>query len=239
MNLQEFQMTFQQECEKNGIEYDENRSKIFFEYMNLILEWNEKINLTAIKEEKEFIVKHFIDSLTIYNLVKNAKRILDIGTGAGFPGIPLKIYLPESEMTLIDSVNKKITVLKDVIEKLKLQKIEALHIRAEELAKNPEYREEFEIVTTRAVSNLATIAEYMLPFVKMGGQAICMKGPNVEQELESAENAIKILGGKVEKVEKMKIDNELERNLVVIRKAKSTNMRYPRGQGKPAKEPIK
>ena len=238
MNLQEFQNRFKQECNKNNIKYHEPQGELLYQYMNLILEWNEKINVTAIKDQKEFIVKHFIDSLTILDFVKQANRVLDIGTGAGFPGIPLKLYYPEVEITLIDSVNKKVKILQDVIEKLDLQKIEALHIRAEELAQNSEYREKFDVVTTRAVSNLATISEYMLPFVKMGGKAICMKGPNVEQELEEAKKAIRLLGGEIQEIKKMQINEEMERNIVIIKKINHTDKKYPRGQGKPAKEPI-
>ncbi len=239
MELEEFQNIFCQECKKNKIEYNEEKGEKLYQYMNLILEWNEKINLTAIKDEKEFIVKHFIDSLTIGEWIKAGKRILDIGTGAGFPGVPLKIYYPDLEVTLIDSVKKKIMVLEDVIEKLKLDRIEALHIRAEELAKDSNYREKFDSVTTRAVSRLATIAEYMLPFVKIGGKAICMKGPNIEQELKEAEKAIKLLGGEIEKIEKIEINGEFERNIMMIKKIKGTDDKYPRGQGKPAKEPIR
>lgn len=239
MDLQEFQNIFRKESSKNSIEFDENKAEKLYEYMNLILEWNEKINVTAIKDEKEFIVKHFVDSLTISGFAVNAKRVLDIGTGAGFPGIPLKIYHPEVDFTLIDSVNKKVMILQDVIDKLKLEKIEALHIRAEDLAKDLNYREKFDIVTTRAVSNLATISEYMLPFVSIDGKAICMKGPNIEQELEDSKKAIKLLGGDVEKIHKIQIDSELERNIIVIKKVNKTDKKYPRGQGKPAKEPIK
>ena len=239
MNLQEFQKEFEQKCGKNNIEFDVEKCEKLYQYMKLILEWNEKINVTAIKDEKEFIVKHFIDCLTVNSLLKDERRILDIGTGAGFPGIPLKIYHPEIEFTLVDSVNKKITVLNDVIEKLGLEKIEALHVRAEELVRDLKYRESFDVVTTRAVSNLATISEYMLPFVKIGGKAICMKGPNVEQELEDAKNAIKLLGGEIEEIKKININEEFERNLIVIKKINKTDKKYPRGQGKPAKEPIK
>ncbi len=239
MELEEFQNVFCQECEKNKIQYNEEKGEKLYQYMNLILEWNEKINLTAIKDEKEFIVKHFIDSLTIGEWIKAGKRILDIGTGAGFPGVPLKIYYPDLKVTLIDSVKKKIMVLEDVIEKLKLDRIEALHIRAEELAKDSNYREKFDFVTTRAVSSLATISEYMLPFVKIGGKAICMKGPNIEQELKEAEKAIKLLGGEIEKIEKIEINGEFERNIMMIKKIKGTDDKYPRGQGKPAKEPIR
>lgn len=239
MDLQEFKNIFKEECHKNKMKFKEDVNEKLYQYMKLILEWNEKINVTAIKEEKEFIVKHFVDSLTINEFLVKSKRILDIGTGAGFPGIPIKLYYPNINVTLIDSVNKKITVLRDVIEKLKLEKIEALHIRAEDLAKDLNYRENFDVVTTRAVSNLATVSEYMLPFVKIDGKAICMKGPNVDEELENAGNAIKLLGGEIEKIQKIKIDNELERNIVVIKKVNKTDKKYPRGQGKPAKEPIK
>lgn len=239
MDLQEFQSVFSQECQKNNIEYDEGKGEKLYQYMNLILEWNEKINVTAIKDEKEFIVKHFIDSLTVSGIIKGSERLLDIGTGGGFPGIPLKIYQPDMEVSLVDSVNKKIIVLKDVIEKLNLERIEALHVRAEDLAKDLKYRESFDVVTTRAVSGLATIAEYMLPFVKIEGKAICMKGPNVEEELKEAKKAVKVLGGEIEKIEKFKINEELERNVIVINKVKETDQKYPRGQGKPVKEPIK
>ena len=239
MDINEFKQTFKVECKKNNIKFDEQKSEKLYEYMKLILEWNEKINLTAIKDEKMFIVKHFIDSLTVNNFLDNAQNLLDIGTGAGFPGIPLKIYNPDINITLIDAVNKKIMVLNDIINKLELQNIEALHIRAEDLAKDLNYRESFDVVTTRAVSNFSTISEYMLPFVKIDGKAICMKGPNVEEELEYAKNPIKILGGTIEKVEKFNINNEFERNLVVIKKVKQTDKKYPRGQGKPSKEPLK
>ncbi len=239
MELKEFQDIFEQECVKNGIEYNFEKANMLYQSMKLILEWNEKVNVTAIKDEKEFIVKHFIDSLTVNSFLGNAKRVLDIGTGAGFPGIPLKIYQENVEFTLIDAVNKKVTVLQDIIDKLNLRKIEALHIRAEDLGKDENYRESFDIVTTRAVSNLATISEYMLPFVKVGGLAVCMKGPNMEDELKEAKKAIEVFGGEIEEVKKLLINEEFERNLISIRKKKRTDEKYPRGQGKPAKEPIR
>ena len=239
MNLSEFNQLFKQECKNNDIEIEDKKIEKYYQYMKLILEWNEKVNITAIKDEKEFIIKHFIDSLTINNLVKNSNRVLDIGTGAGFPGIPLKIVNNDITFSLIDSVNKKIIVLNDVIEKLNLEKVEAIHIRAEDLAKDNIYRENFDIVTTRAVSRLSTIAEYMLPFVKIGGKAICMKGPNIEEEMEDSLKAIQYLGGKIENVEKRIINREYERNIVIIKKIKKTDKKYPRGQGKPAKEPLK
>lgn len=239
MDLYEFKDSFKEECKKNNIFFDEEKAEKLYNYMNLILDWNEKINVTAITERKMFIVKHFIDSLIINRFAESSNRMLDIGTGAGFPGIPLKIYNPDIKTTLIDSVNKKVTVLNDVINKLNLKDIEAIHIRAEDLAKDFNYREGFDIVTTRAVSNLSTIVEYMLPFLKIGGKAICMKGPNIEQELEESKKAIGVLGGEIEKIETFNISNEFERKIVIIKKIKQTDKRYPRGQGKPLKEPIK
>ncbi len=238
MNLKDFLRVFEQECGKNDVKFEEKKAELLYQFMNLILEWNEKINVTAIRDEKEFIVKHFIDSLVIGQLLGNAKNVLDIGTGGGFPGIPLKIYNLEKEFTLIDSVKKKVTVVNDVIQKLELSTIEALAIRAEDLARDPTYREKFGVVVTRAVSKLSTIVEYMLPFTEIGGRAICMKGPSAEQEILEAKTAILKLGGEIERVEKLCINNEFERNVIVIKKIKKTEEKYPRGQGKPAKEPI-
>ena len=239
MNLQEFKNVFREECDKNSILYDEKKSEQLFQCMKLVLDWNLKINVTRISNEFEFVVKHYVDCLSISKLVFGAHRILDIGTGAGFPGIPLKIYNPEVDIFLLDSVNKKITVVNDIIEKLNLKNAVAMHVRAEELARDSEYRETFDIVTTRAVSNLSTISELMLPFLTIGGKAICMKGPNVEQELEESKKAIEVLGGEIESIDKIVIDGEYERNNIIIRKVRKTDNKYPRGQGKPAKEPIK
>ena len=204
-----------------------------------IIDWNDKINVTAITDKKEFLVKHFIDSLTISRFVEDGKRLIDIGTGAGFPGIPLKIAYPNMQATLIDSVNKKLNVIREVSNNIKLDKLEIIHSRAEDLANNPKYREQYDYVTTRAVSNLSTISEYMIPFLKIGGKAICMKGPNYEEELKEAEKAINILGGKIERIENLLISGEIERNIIIISKIKSTPNKYPRGQGKPLREPIK
>lgn len=218
MDLKEFEKIFKEKCKKNNIELQTYEIEKFYKYMLGIIEWNEKINVTAITDEKEFLEKHFIDSLTINKYLKNGKKLIDIGTGAGFPGIPLKIANSNLEVTLIDSVNKKLNVIKEVSKEIKLDKLEIIHTRAEDLANKSEYREQFDFATTRAVSNLSTIAEYMLPFVKIGGKAICMKGPNYEEELEDAEKAIRILGGKLEKVENLRLNDENERNIVIISK---------------------
>lgn len=239
MDLKEFEQIFKEECQKNNIEIKNYEAEKFYKYMLGIIKWNDKINVTAITDEKEFLEKHFIDSLTINKYVQTGTKLIDIGTGAGFPGIPLKIANPNLEVTLIDSVNKKLNVIREVSKEIELDKLEIIHTRAEDLANKPEYREQFDFATTRAVSNLTTIAEYMLPFVKVGGKAICMKGPNYEEELEQAKKAISVLGGKIETVENLKINNENERNIVIISKINKTLPKYPRGQGKPLKEPIK
>lgn len=239
MEKNEFLEFMKEECEKNNIQISNEEIEKLYIYMKEILEWNEKVNVTAIKDEKEFIVKHFIDSLTIEKYITNGEKVLDIGTGAGFPGIPIKITKNKSHVDLVDSVNKKLNVIRDIIPKIKLEDIECIHTRAEDLAKNVKYRESYDVVTSRAVANLTTLVEYMLPFVKVGGKIICMKGPNVEEELAESKKAISILGGKIERIENINIDSDYERNIIIIKKEKPTPKQYPRCQGKPLKEPIK
>jgi 16S rRNA (guanine527-N7)-methyltransferase len=239
MELSEFEVYFKEECTKNNINIENIDIEKFYIYMREILEWNEKVNVTAIKDEKEFIVKHFIDSLTILEYIEDNKKVLDIGTGAGFPGIPIKIAKPSNKVVLVDSVNKKLNVIRDIIPKISLENIECIHGRAEDLAHDKKYRESFDIVTSRAVANLNTLVEYMLPFLKIGGKIICMKGPNYEEELEQSRKAISILGGKIEKIENRFVSEELERSIIIIKKIKETPKQYPRGQGKPLKTPIK
>ena len=239
MELNEFKEKFEKEIISNNINIDNANYADYYFYMQEIISWNKKINVTAITDEKEFLVKHFIDSLTVNSFLEDGKSIIDIGTGAGFPGIPLKISNPNSKITLVDSVNKKLKIIKEITNQMKLENLEIIHTRAEDLAIQEEYREKYDYAITRAVSKLNTIVEYMLPFVKIGGKAICMKGPNIDDELKEAEKAIKELGGKLEKVENIVLDNEYERNIVVITKESSTPKKYPRGKGKPLKEPIK
>ena len=239
MELKEFEKIFKKELFINNISLETEDYEKFYIYMKEIINWNQKINVTAITDEKEFLVKHLIDSLTINRIVGHKKSLIDIGTGAGFPGIPLKIANPDLKVTLIDSVNKKLNVIRDISTKINLKELEIIHTRAEDLAMQKKYRESFDYATTRAVSSLNTIVEYMLPFIKIGGKAICMKGPNISDELDEAEKAIKTLGGKIEKVENILIDDKYERNIVIIFKEKLTPKQFPRGKGKPAKEPIK
>ena len=237
MEKNEFLEFMKEECKKNNIQISNEEIEKLYIYMKEILEWNEKVNVTAIKDEKEFIVKHFIDSILIEREVVGDK-LIDIGSGAGFPGIPLKIVRDDLKVTLIDSVNKKVLFMQDSIEKLKLDNIVAIHCRAEEYAHNNQYRESFDVATSRAVANMCTLVEYMLPFVKVGGKCICMKGPNSEEEINDSKKAISLLGGEIERVEKYKIDDN-DRCLVLIKKVKKTEQIYPRDQGKPLKSPLK
>ena len=238
MTLEEFKDYINKRTDELNINIIDNQLVQFYNYMKNILKWNEVINLTSITDENEFIVKHYVDSMTALSEIdNNCKSILDIGTGAGFPGIPLKFMNMDKKVVLIDSVGKKLNCIKDSIKDFNLKGIEIIHTRAEELAKNEKYREQFDIVITRAVSNLTTIAEYMLPFVKVGGKAICMKGPNYKEELEQAKRAIEILGGKVIEIKNYNIE-DLERNNIIIKKIRSTSKQYPRGQNKPLKEPL-
>ena len=232
-------MDFIGKLKEFNIEINEEQIKSFEKYMNLLLEWNEKINLTAITQPDEVKLKHFVDSLTVLKYINDDDKVIDIGTGAGFPGIPLKIMNKNTKITLLDSLNKRINFLNIVIEKLDLSNIQAIHGRAEEIARNKLYREKYDVAVSRAVANLSTLTEYMLPFVKIGGKCICMKGANVNEELERAQNAIKELGGEIERVDNFYLsDNDNERNIIVIKKVKETNSKYPRKAGTPSKEPL-
>ena len=237
MDYLKFKEIIENDLKYINLEITDESKENLYKYMNNLIEWNQKINLTAIKNEEEIILKHFVDSIYIKNMVKG--RVLDIGSGAGFPGIPLKLVNSNINLVSIDSVNKKINFQKDTVEKLSLNNIEIIHIRAEDLAQNKDYREQFDFVVSRAVANLSTLSEYMLPFTKIGGKCICMKGPNCLEEIDNAKNAIKLLGGRIEKIEEYKIADGIDRVLVIISKEKSTNKIYPRGQGKPSKDPLK
>ena len=232
-------MDFIGKLKEFDIEINDEQIKSFEKYMNLLLEWNEKINLTAITQPDEVKLKHFVDSLTVLKYINDDDKVIDIGTGAGFPGIPLKIMKENTKITLLDSLNKRINFLNIVIETLNLRNIQAIHGRAEEIARNKLYREKYDVAVSRAVANLSTLTEYMLPFVKVGGKCICMKGANVNEELERAQNAIKELGGEIERVDNFYLsDNDNERNIIVIKKVKETNPKYPRKAGTPSKEPL-
>lgn len=233
---------FIKKCEKIGITLSEKQISQFMTYYDLLVEWNSFMNLTAITEFNEVIDKHFIDSLAICEYVdfKNGDSLIDIGTGAGFPGIPLKIVFPELRITLLDSLNKRIKFLDTVIESLELENVETIHGRAEDFAKQQSYREKYDFVISRAVANLATLSELCIPFAKEDKYFISYKAEKCNEELEDAKKAIYILGGKVEKQIEYKLpDTDMNRNLLLIKKVKSTPKKYPRKAGTPAKEPIK
>lgn len=240
MQIDEFSYEMKDKMKRINIDITDKQVKKFFSYMNLLIEWNKKINLTTIIEPKEIIIKHFVDCGTILKYLKDDENIIDIGTGAGFPGIPIKILNENLNVTLVDSLNKRITFLNEVCIALDLENIELIHSRAEDLAKNKSYRENFDKSVSRAVANLTTLAEYDLPFIKKGGQMIAMKGFEIEKELQNAEKAINILGGKIKEVNKFTlIDTDNKRSIVLIDKVKPTPKQFPRKAGKPLKEPIK
>ncbi len=239
MDIKEFSNLMIDYGKEINIVFTEEQLQKFYQYMNLLIEWNEKINLTAIVEPKEIILKHFIDSLTIIKYIEPNKSVIDIGTGAGFPGIPVKIMREDLDITLLDSLNKRIHFLNEVIQKLELKNITAIHARIEEFAKNKQYREAFDVATSRAVANLTTLSEYMLPMVDLKGMAICMKGSEINEEISKSKNSIKLLGGKIDKIEEFtlpKSDNR--RNLILIKKERQTPGKYPRKPGIPSKEPL-
>lgn len=240
MNKEEFKNKVKQNSNLLKIDIQEEQIENFYKYMNLLLEWNEKINLTAITEPNDIIIKHFIDSITINKYIEENSKILDIGTGAGFPGIPEKIIRKDIDIVLADSLNKRIIFLNEVIKELNLKQINAIHGRAEELANNKLYREQFDVVTSRAVASLNILLEYMLPFAKPNGICICMKGSNIDEEIENSSKALKELGGEIIKLDKFELPNtDMIRNIVIIKKVKTTPNKYPRKAGTPSKDPIK
>lgn len=223
-----------------GVRFSVEQMEQFYKYMNLLIEWNEKMNLTAIIEPSEIILKHFIDSITILKDIKDGSTVVDVGTGAGFPGIPLSIMNPTLKITLVDSLNKRLIFLQEVIKELNLKNVELIHARAEEFGRNKKYREKFDIATSRAVANLATLSEYLLPLVKINGQAISMKAGNASQEIEEAQKAIKTLGGHINRIDEFYLpQTDIARTIIIIDKIKETPNQYPRKAGTPSKEPIK
>lgn len=225
-----------------NIRADQAALEKYKKYMEGILEWNEKVNLTSITEPEDFIKKHYIDSLLSVNCreFKNAKRIIDVGTGGGFPGIPLAIAAPDKEFVLMDSLNKRIKIINELCESIGIDNVTAVHARAEEMARNKKHRESYDLCVSRAVANLTTLSEYCLPFIKKGGWFLAYKGPDTEQELKDAKKAIGILGGELKREEKASLENfGLEHKIIFIQKNGTTPAKYPRKAGTPSKEPLK
>lgn len=207
----------------------------------LLIEWNEKINLTSITESVEVDIKHFIDSATCIatGYIKNGYDVIDVGTGAGFPGVPVKILNCSLKVTLLDSLNKRIKYLEDVVNKLELDDVKLVHARAEDGGINKLYREKYDIALSRAVATMNVLCEYCLPFVKVGGYFICQKGPSYKEELDNAVKAIEVLGGKIKEVKSYKLANsDITHYVIIIEKIRETPPKYPRKAGKPAAEPI-
>ena len=231
--------TFIEEAKKINITFTEKQLEQFRIYYEMLVEKNKVMNLTGITEWDEVLEKHFLDSISLIRVVDLSQNIsvLDMGTGAGFPGIPLKIAFPNLQITLADSLNKRVLFLQEVIDSLKLEGIEAIHGRAEDLARDKKYREQYDLVVSRAVANLSTLSEYCLPFVKIGGQFISYKSGDIEEEVVASKSAVFLLGGKIKDTVKFEL-GESGRSFVLIDKTKGTPKTYPRKAGTPSKKPL-
>lgn len=228
--------------EKNHIKYDNDMIEKFDAYRAGILQWNEFVNLTAIRDPEEFTIKHFVDSVTCYGLAEytNAEKILDLGTGAGFPGVPLAILSPDKEFILADSLNKRLKIIQELCESIGIDNVRTVHGRAEDLAHDLHHREKYDLCVSRAVANLNVLSEYCLPFVKPGGFMAAYKGADAESELEQAKKAIKVLGGVSCRIQDAYIGEEAkEHRILLIKKGGKTPSKYPRKAGSPAKDPLK
>ena len=224
------------------MELSEKQYDQFIKYMKLVQEWNQKINLTAITEDEEFIKKHFIDCIKAFksNELKSASSLIDVGTGAGFPGIPIAIMRPDLSVTLLDSLNKRINFLNIVVNALGLTNVKTIHSRAEDGARIKELRENFDIATSRAVANMTVLAEFCIPYIKVGGHFVALKGPAIEEELANSKNALGVLGGKLKDVIEVEIEGtDVKHNIVIVDKVKECPSSYPRKAGIVTKKPLK
>ena len=230
---------FIQALKEYGFDPTEEQIAKFERYYDLIIEWNQKINLTAITEYRDVMIKHFLDSVSIIKAVdmSNVNSLIDVGTGAGFPGIPIKIMFPDIKITLLDSLKKRLNVLDLIIDEINLHDINTVHGRAEDIARLSEHREKYDICVSRAVANLSTLSELCIPFVKPNGKFISYKSEKAADELNEAKNAIKLLGGKVSSTVSFELKDNI-RTLIVIDKIESTNKKYPRKAGTPGKDPL-
>lgn len=232
---------FESKLNELGITLTDQQKQQFVKFYELLVEWNKVMNLTGITECEEVNEKHFVDSLSIVKAIDISKveTIIDVGTGAGFPGIPLKIAFPHLKVVLLDSLNKRIKFLDTVINELGLDDIKTIHGRAEDFSKQGDYREQFDLCVSRAVANLATLSEYCIPYVKKGGLFVPYKSGEIEEEIEQSKKAVHVLGGKIEDVVKFRLPGtEIGRSFVIIRKLQNTARKYPRKAGLPSKEPI-
>ena len=237
MNKEEY---LRNQLEKNNIYITNDIISNLLKFYEMLIEKNKVMNLTAITEFEDVVIKHFCDSVSLSRYIDLNKniRVADLGTGAGFPGIPLKICFPELDITLIDSLNKRLIFLDEVIDELMLTGIRTVHSRAEDISHNKDYRESFDLCVSRAVANLSTLSEYCLPLVKTGGQFISYKSGEVDDEAAGAANAFKVLGGELSSIERFDLTDEISRSFVILNKIKQTPKKYPRKAGPPSKEPL-
>lgn len=237
--MEDLQNLLKQGVKEFGAELQDMQVQQLLQYKDILLEWNEKINLTAIEEDRDVIIKHYIDSLSILPFLENKNhKMIDIGTGAGFPGIPVKVAYDSLDITLLDSLDKRVKFLTEVINSLQLKGIKAVHGRAEDFGVRLEFREKYDIAVARAVAALPVLLEYCLPFVKVGGIFIAMKGSSTE-EVDNSRKALEVLGGKLEDVKEFTLPfSDMRRNVVLVRKLRQTPTKYPRKAGKPSKEPL-
>ena len=229
-------------CDSVGMEFNEDKYQKFMLYKDLLKEWNEKINLTAITEDEEIVKKHFIDCIKAFKAdeFKKAKTVIDVGTGAGFPGLPIAIMREDVEVTLLDSLNKRINFLNEVVNKLGLKNVKTIHSRAEDGARKPELREKFDVATSRAVANMAVLSEFCMPYIKVGGHFVALKGPAIEEEIKDGHKAIAVLGGELKEIIEVNIEeSDLKHNIVEIKKINKCSKVYPRKAGTINKKPIK
>lgn len=223
-------------------EFTKSQKEQFNKFYDILIDWNKVMNLTAITEYEEVLKKHFLDSLSITKVInlKEIQSVIDVGTGAGFPGIPLKITFPHLKVTLLDSLNKRVRFLDEVICDLGLENVDTIHGRAEDIGKKEKYREQYDLCVSRAVANLATLSEYCLPYVKIGGVFISYKSGNIDEEIRNSRKAVNLLGGVIEETVKFELPGtDIGRSFVIIEKQKSTPKKYPRKAGVPSKEPLK
>lgn len=235
-------MILKEGLDKLNIKYDDEIIDKFKIYKDLLVEWNEKINLTTITQEDEVYIKHFLDSISCLlsdKIEKNAK-VIDVGTGAGFPGLPIKMIRQDIKLTLLDSLNKRINFLKEVCDNIGIDDVEFIHSRAEDGGKNPKYRQAFDVVVSRAVANLTVLLEYTTPFLKVGGYMVCLKGPSLDEELKDAKKALEVLNMEFVEDKEFEIPfDDRTKRLLILKKIGDTPKKYPRKAGKPTKQPLK